>query len=198
MSKAPIILISLIAGAVLFACMSAEKKMQSTQSTNTAGTANSAATQSKPSIANPQAASTAAPSMPVTATVPQNDLGLQQVISNPERYPIQIDNRSNVVLGSKSVTYPGVNQQNLMAVRDNASGQVSWYGQGLQFSVASKEDFAAVQASYPKLEILVATTSFVNAKLDLNELTNYYNAMQSDARVQNLKLLPIEYPAKPR
>lgn len=98
-----------------------------------------------------------------------------------------LDGRQTVVMGSKpDASFP---DQQVVALRDAQSGQLSMVGEGLKIQLAPNADARAFIAGFAPEQVLLATTSGIDLRIDAARLAAEYTRLKADPRVVSVQLI---------
>ncbi len=106
--------------------------------------------------------------------------------------------RRHRVLGTNQLLDSSGRSQTVLLVRDELSGQISYYLPGLQFSLKDGVDYEAFIREYAGLTRLFVNTMYAQVGVDAAEIANRYAALSADGRVVKLRLMSRSPVAQPK
>lgn len=120
-------------------------------------------------------------------------------LTGPLRGPQQVTygGRERTVLGTIETTQAD-SVQTVLLVRDVVSGQIDYWQSGLRIELKPGNNYEAFVREHIYLKRRFINALYADALVDASEITNAFNRLGSDPRVQSVNFLGVQAPVKAR
>lgn len=122
-------------------------------------------------------------------------LGLTRPLSGPQQ--VTYGGRERTVLGTIETTQAD-SVQTVLLVRDVVSGQIDYWQSGLRIELKPGNNYEAFVREHTYLKRRFINALYADSLVDASEITNAYNRLGSDPRVQSVNFLSVQAPVKAR